>query len=224
MIIFLVLLIGGLAKSAQGGETAARAIVHGSADFDGFKGNHSIRTDPPTVTGVGYIHTMQVDTGSAGGDFVAIGTAKGVGVGNCSDDYDADWSLYTDGVTNGVYFCNDESLDAYQKFDNPAFSITWEWCPSASANRWLMTMSGVVWACYQSSASSGAGVAAGLETTGSSNVDRNIDVKYTNLKTNVTGTSTWGNFGSGSIIITDPSYSNSYVTTNAFNVYLAPLN
>jgi hypothetical protein len=226
--LLILILVTMLVPTPAMGEFAYRERRMASSSLDGFQGWHNIRTDPATVNGIGYVHIMQMDTGALGGDFIAIGTAKGVGVGNCADDYDAKWTIYTDGISGGVYFCNDESVDKYAAGAIPFFQINWSWCPSASANRWTMYMGtpspGTLWACYSNTSSTSRAAIAGLETTGGSTTDRNIDVKYTNLKTNSVGSSTWNNFNASTAIIgTDPNYSNTYVSATAFNVYLAPL-
>jgi hypothetical protein len=208
--------------ACQAAEQEGRYRYRATVDFDAFKGYQGIRTDPATVSGVGYVHASQVDVGAVGGDFVAIGTAKGVGVESCADDYDAKWSIYTDGELGGVYFCNDEKVDAYAAGANPSFSIEYGFCPSTLSNKWLLSMGGTLWSCYGSSSTTASRVSAMLETTGSSTVDRNIDVKFTGLNWSLSGSSSWTSFGTGTVVHS-PSYSNSSVSSTAFNVYLAPL-
>lgn len=53
--------------------------------------------------------------------------------------------------------------------------------------------------------------------------DRNIDVRYTNVQTSVSTSSSWEHFGSCSED-TDDFYLHQCVGVTAFNVYLAPLN
>jgi hypothetical protein len=220
-VVCVVVGVGVVSPAAA--EQVFRRVDEGSAILDGFRGSQAIRTDPATVAGIGYIHPIQMDTGAPGGDFLAIGTANGWGVDNCADDYDAKWTIYTDGRSGGVYFCNDESLDAYSAGANPSFRISWGWCNSEHANRWQMVMGGLIWACYANTASAGITVGAGLETTGGSLTDRNIDVKYTDMQFSLTGSQTWINFGPSSTYFTAPSYTNQYVSATAFNVFLAPL-
>ena len=57
---------------ALGSEHASGTIWAGSPIYDGLKGNQAMRSDLATVTGVGYGHPAQADTGAPGGDFVAI--------------------------------------------------------------------------------------------------------------------------------------------------------
>jgi hypothetical protein len=62
---------------------------------------------------------------------------------------------------------------------------------------------------------------AGLEASGT--VDRNIDVKYTNLMKNHPGSTTWSNLGDTRPGYADPNCTYQYVSNSAFNVFLAPL-
>jgi|GEM_PF-2932817 len=192
-------------------------------------GQHAIRTDPATITGVGYVHAMQVDIGTPGGDFVAVGTAKGLGVDNCPNDYDPLWDVYRDGIVGGVYFCATAQADAFGIGSNPSFDILrvgpGTTCGPTSGG-WQLTMAGVFRGCIQSTASSGHAVAAMLETTGGSTVDRDIDVKFTSMLSRQYGGTGWwalqGNVADVGIV-TASSYSNVKVNDQAFNVYLAPL-
>lgn len=204
-------------------EQCGTAAVSSTQNLDAIEGIQRIRTDPATVVGVGYVHPTQADVGAAGGDFVAIGTANGAGVDNCANDYDPEWTIYTDGEIGGVYFCNDHSLDVYAAGSDVSFMIRYTWCASQSSNRWVMTMGGTVWACY-SATSSASRVSAFIETTGST-TDRNIDVMYTSLEKSRTGTFAWEAFGDQSANRTVfPLYSYRYVSTGAFDAYLAPMN
>lgn len=209
---------------AANAEFAASITLAGSPIFDGLKGNMGIRTDPATVVGVGYVHITQADTGSTGGDFVAIGTANGLGVSSCANDYDAKWTGYYDRIIGGSYFCDDFSLDAYAAGSNPTFQIYYSFCQAANANRWVMTFNGVQRTCMNAGTTGAQALNIGLETTGGSTTDRNIDVKYTNLKKNLTGSTTWSDLGNpGASLVIDPNYSYQFVSNTAQNFYLAPL-
>lgn len=223
VLAVLTFVLVGFSSSAFA-EQAYAGRSFSTADMDGFKGRQGIRTDPATVTGIGYIHPTQMDVGSAGNAFVAIGTAKGVGVDNCANDYDALWTVYVDGIIGGVYFCEDVNVDAYGAGTNPAFNIEYGFCPSVSANRWLLSFGGVLWRCKDSGAVGAVSGKAGLETTGGSNVDRNIDVKYTNLQRNMQGSTSWLNLGPFNESFAAPNYTYQFVSNTAFNVFLAPLN
>lgn len=161
-----------------------------SQTYDGFQGNQGIRTDPAAVQGIAYVHIAQVIMAGPT-DFVAIGTVKGEGTSggavNCVDHYEpANWSGYYDRVINGVYTCSNFSTKAYLAGSHPSFKIQWAFCQAVGANRWLMTFASAQRTCIFGP-SSGVALVAGLETFGT--VDRNIDVKWTNMKKNLTGTS-----------------------------------
>lgn len=218
-----VLLVSGpvLAEFAVAIQAAS-----GGTSFDGLKGNQNIRTDLATITGSAWVHPTQVDVGSAGGDFVAIGTYKGLGPDLCLDDYDARWSAYVDYKIGGVYHCQTFLVDYYGIGANPTFQIAWGFCSPSGPTSWVMTWSGVQRKCISSANSSGSRVIAGLETTlASGTTDRNIDVQYTNLKKNYAGASTWFDFGGcpGPPSFADPNYSLQNVSNTACNTYLAPL-
>lgn len=170
----------------------------------------SVRTNPATVVGIGYVH-----------DFVAIGTANGVGVANCANDYDPNWTIFSDGMIGGVYFCNDHVQDAYGAGASPGFNINYGFCPSASANRWLLNMGGALRACIASGSTTGSRVIAMLETTGGGTTDRNIDVKFKSLQHRSAGTG-YVDWGTASQVIA-PSYKVTQPTGTQVNVFLPPL-
>lgn len=210
-------------------EQAGYARIPTSA-IDGVKGNQGIRTDPVTVNFVGFVHPTQVDTGAAGGDFVAIGTANGAGAPgdpgqpSCANDYDPKWTIYADGATGGLYWCADYTQDAYTTGANPTFQIYYDFCSPSGPVRWVLSFGGVQRRCVNQGTTSGDSAIVMLETTGASTTDRNIDVKYTNLKVNLTGSATWVNFDANfSVGGPAPNYSIQIVNGTAVNAYLAPL-
>ena len=207
-----------LAQPVHASEFACAQRV---ALVDGVKGNQGIRTDPATVNGVGYVHPVQIDTGGAGGDFVAIGTANGAGVDQCANDYDPRWTIYADGETGGIYWCYDYTQDAYTTGANPTFQIYYDFCAPSGPTRWVLTFGGTQRRCVANSGTYGQLANVLLETTGNSTTDRNIDVKYTNVKVNLSGSTTWVDFaGTG---FADPNYSRQVPSGTSVNAYLAPL-
>jgi hypothetical protein len=223
-VLIAILAITLLAPSATATERSTAGRVIATSDIDGWKGVQGIRTDPATASGVGYVHQTQMDIGSPANAFVAIGTAKGAGVPGttCANDNNPLWTVYVDGEIGGVYVCDDVDVNAFGAGDTPAFNITYNWCPSASGNRWLMSFEGVLWTCLNAGVTAAVQVTAGLETTGTSSVDRNIDVKYTNLERNMQGSTTWVNLVHN-LTIVNPNYDLDIVNNRAHNAYLAPL-
>ena len=184
-LVLLTALCAGTAAAVRAGEDVGQIWWSYSGTIDKFQGNQRIRTDPATVQGIGYIHPIYMDVGADGGDFVAVGTANGVGVDHCADDYDEKWTVYGDWVIGGIYHCWDFALDKYNAGANPTFKIARELCPIGEgeyAYRWVLVFGGTLYRCLSHSATGADSVEAGLETTGPGNVDRNIDVTYTNLK------------------------------------------
>lgn len=224
LILAVAAILGSVAFvwPATATEQAGAYRQRAAQDFNGMKGRQAIRTNPATVFNVGYVHFNQIDTGAQGGDFIAIGTAKGLGVDQCPDRYSGSWSIYTDGMIAGVYFCREQDDDAYQAKTNPAFSITYEYCPLVNSSRWVMSFGGTVWECIAATSNSGSRVAAALETTGPSTVDRNIDVKFNSVKTRHAGGS-WVDFAAPGTHVVDPSYSVDTPFDGQINSYLAPL-
>jgi hypothetical protein len=225
---FAVLFLLGLpATSALADEQASGQRTFGSAALDGFRGRQGIRTDPATVTGVGYAHPTQMGIGSLGAAFLAVGTHNGLGTSghaqDCANSSNPLWSVYVDGELAGAYFCEIVSANAYGADTNPAFRIEYGFCPSVSANRWLLSFGGTLWRCKSSGATGASFIGAGLETIGSSMTDRNIDVKYTNMEFNLVGFSSWASADMQDHF-ESPNYSHTYVSPTAFNVFLAPLN
>jgi hypothetical protein len=193
--------------------------------YDGISGNMGIRTDPATVLGDAYVHFAQMQV-PGGVDFIGLGTVKGAGTTggtvNCSSHYGgAHWTGYYDYVVNGVYACQNFSTSAWVTGDNPSFQILYTTCPTIGT-RWVLTFAGAQRTCIYNGNTQGPKIVAGLETL--TTADRNIDVKYTNLKKNLPGSSTWSNMGDTRPGYTDPNYAYTYVSTSAFNVFLPPLN
>jgi len=221
----VALLLVATAVSTAEAEEAATSRLLGSADIDGFRGRQGIRTNPSTVNGISFVHPVQADVGSLGLSFLAVGTYKGAGtsghVQDCPDDYTGSWSVYVDGEIGGVYFCDKVLDSAYNAGTNPKFQIEYTFCPSASANRWHLYFGGTLWRCQNSGAVGATRAAAGLETKGTT-VDRNIDVKYTELNINRRDGLAWLNF-SANDNIADPNYTVNVVSNTAVNVFLAPL-
>lgn len=215
------------AGSAAANEFAFGWVLAGSPIYTGFLGTAELRTDPATVVGVGYVHPVQMDIGSYGGDFVAVGTSNGMGTDagatyNCSDHYDARWDIYTDGVIGGIYECHDNQTNAFVAPSSQAFKIDWRFCTGDGANRWVMRWNSHDQLCLNSSSHAAIWFGAGLETAGSSSTDRNIDVRYWTMQYQLSGGS-WSNVGFVSKNV-DPSYSFTNPVTTNFNTYLAPLN
>lgn len=103
----------------------------------------------------------------------------------------------------------------------PTFSISWSWCQAQNGNRWVLSFAGVQRGCLNHSTRAARIISAGLETTGTSNTDRNIDVGYFNVYRSLTGSSTWDQFGSGQPYV-DANYKYMYVNSTEYRVYLAP--
>jgi hypothetical protein len=205
---------------------ATRYKANSTATYVGIAGWQNIRTDPPTHSDEAYVHFAQVlKTGEANGDFVAVGSANGVGVQDCPDQYNGKWDVYTDGRIGGVYFCHTHDVNRFSAGDDIPFKILRVNCGTISdpLYGWNMSMAGHDWACYATSWGTGQMLSVGLEHAGTSatyQTDRNLDVKYTNLQVKPTG-GTWSDFlvGQGH---TDPSYTETYLTDTSAKMYLAP--
>lgn len=199
--------------------------VRSTADLDGLRGNQGIRTSPATVNGVGYNHITQMDVGSPGASFIAIGTYNGFGTSghaaDCPNDYDSGWSGYYDGELAGVYFCYKFGDDNWGVGDAPAFRIERD-CQLGPNVRWGVYFAGSQRSCLDSGASGATRAIAGIETQNSDSNDRNIDAKYTSVDVHFTGGSSWSSFSRNQAVV-DPNYSLSDVSSTAFNTYLAPL-
>lgn len=239
MSVVGVLLIGSAVPVLAVNEfaEAGRETPSPSNIYDGIRGKQEIRTNPATVSGVAYVHHNQVRHSS--GDFIAIGTYMGLGAvgtgggSSCSNDYDADWSIYTDGEFTGVYFCLTIAQDVYVAGSNPAFSVAYAWCPSSLSYRWVLALGGTnpasatIRDCRTTGWTAGDSVRSGLETCCVS-TDRDIDVKYTQMKYNLNSGSTWYSIGNPSDTYgykyVDFDYRYTFVSNEAFNVYLTPLN
>lgn len=222
------LVIAALSASiAAANEFSAGLRTRTSADLDGLRGNQDIRTSPGTISGVGFNHITQMDVGSSGASFVAVGTYNGKGTSghsqDCADDYDTGWSGYYDGEIAGVYFCQKFGDDNWHIGDAPAFRIQrGNDCFVGGNAGWGLNFAGSQRACLNSGASGAIFAAAGLEAQQSGTADRNIDVKYTSLDVSFNTGTGWSSFNrNGSSV--DPNYSLTDVSNTAFNTFLAPL-
>jgi hypothetical protein len=200
--------------------------------YDGIKGNMNIRTDPATVVSVGFVHIVQADVGPLGGDFIAVGTSNGAGTDggqhDCANDYDPGWTGYYDYVLGGLYWCYLFSPDAWAVGNNPSFKIEYAGCPPSGNPGWVLTFATVVRACQQFGTTAARSLVVGLETVNFTNppnpADRNIDVKFSDLKRNLTNSTSWVDLGqSGQPVVFD-FYDYTIVSNTAQNFFLAPLN
>lgn len=225
LVSFSLLILLASAPALWANEFSSGIRLLSSADLDGFRGNQGIRTSPATVVGVGYFHPTQMDVGSQGASFVAIGTYNGSGTSghdqDCPNDYDSGWSGYYDGSIAGVYFCRKFADDVWAVGDAPKFRIQRD-CQLGGGTGWGVYFGGSQRACLDSNASGAIGAVAALETLTSDTTDRNIDVKYTSLEVNFKGGTTWWSFNRTHERV-DPNYSRTDVSATAFNTYLAPL-
>jgi hypothetical protein len=222
MSLMTVMALAGSATAVN--EFSAGFRVRSTTDLDGVRGNQGIRTGPATVNGVSYVHPTQMDVGSLGDSFVAIGTYNGQGTSgggaDCPNDYDSGWSGYYDGVIAGVYFCFKFGDDNWSVGDSPTFRIERD-CQLGPNVRWGVYFAGSQRACLDSGASGATAAVASIEVVSSGGTDRNVDVKYTSLDVHFVGGS-WGSFSHNDTRV-DPFYSFGAVSSTAFNTYLAPL-
>lgn len=220
-----LVLTTSMAASVSAHQQAATYINAGSAVFDGFQGQIGQRTDPATVIGVGYVHGAQADIGPIGGDFVAIGVANGLGVDNCANDYDPKWTGYYDGEVALDYFCEDFALDAYAVGSYPWFIIERKTCPLGGGTKWVLHFDGATRGCVTAAASAAWLIDTLLETTGASDLGRNIDVRFINLKWSITGSSSWINYGiDPDVSETAPAiYDFQFTSVTSHYIFLPPL-
>lgn len=217
-----------LAPAALGGNEFAAYIQNAVGPvYDGLRGNMNIRTDPATDPDVTYAHITQMDLGSPEGTFIAIGTYNGAAVphpnSNCTASLNPLWSGYYDGEIGGAYFCEKFASNQFGIGSNPTFQMLWD--PVVCGGQWVLTFNGITRACLATAASSSDWLVVGLETRSLPDdpTDRNIDVKYTNLKRNQTNGTQWLDLGTPILQKIDPNYTGSHPSTTAYNLYLAPL-
>lgn len=220
LLLTLTLFVAFASSAAAVNEFSVGVRSSSGADLVGLRGNQGIRTNPGTVNGVVYVHPTQMDVGSVGASFVAVGTANGAGVDNCANDYDPHWTGYYDGEIAGVYFCFDFGQDNWTTGDSPHFRIERD-CQLGPNVRWGLYFAGSQRACIDSGASGASRAIVGIEVGSNNGADRNVDAKYTSLDRRWSGGS-WVAYDNTSSIV-DPNYSFSRVSNTAVNTYLAPL-
>jgi hypothetical protein len=222
VMVVLVFLVTMSPAAYSVSHFGAGARVHSTINFDGLRGNMEIRTNPTGVTGVGFIHPTQLDIGpNTDNTFVAIGTAKGVGTDNCDTRYNGSWTIYTDGRIDGIYFCEDENVNAYQVGDNPPFTIaSYGTCatPPPQPSGWRLYMGGIQWNCVQAVYHKGSQVSAGLEQVNGDSGGYNLDVKYSNLQSSTDGAG-WTDFGPPTFVVEDYTYQVTTPTDQKLNAY-----
>lgn len=228
-----LIVLGAAAPAAgEGNEFEGRQVSKPIVDF---RGTHELRTDPLPQTGYGYNHPLQVqltnDLG-AGADFLAIGTYNGYGTTSeygpyfeCADHYYKGWGIYTDGSTNGSYFCRSEGFDLYTVGDVVHFRIHFAQCnPYSTESGWKMNMGGTNWDCYTRDQQIGLSATAVLEANFESlppandYPDLNLDVKFRALEIKQPAL-TWQDFGNTGNVIHDDYYKQAPYSTQGFDAY-----
>lgn len=164
-------------------------------------------------SGRAIVHPNQVVSGT-GGDFVGWGTAKGVGVGACPDDYTG-WNVYVDGVSFGSYFCRQTYGQLSDTATNNKFTIRYMNCSNGTAE-WVFLLNNVEKTCAKMNASRGTPL-SGSESVNTT-VTQNLKIHYEGLQFH-NGTS-WANWGSSYSHCADPGYSVRTVSTTEFWVEL----
>lgn len=194
-----------------------------NVDSKAYKGENLIRTDLPYRVGESYVHPNQVDFDDADNSWLAIGTYKSDGAtdGNCDNDYDELWNIYTDGVINGQGFCELQQSDVFAAGDSPTFKIEYTICPSGQ-NGWSFMMQGLTYDCRNNSHGHADAVQSFLETVGAT-VERNVDVTFKDLRVKHNGV--YQDFGIGTAFKPDGT---TYVVSSvrnstAFDSYNPPL-
>ncbi|MBI3750077.1 MAG: hypothetical protein HY263_00200 [Chloroflexi bacterium] len=162
---------------------SAKTFGYGFRDgsnWDGTRGVQWIKTDPTTVSGVGYVHAAQLLRDPDSDEFVAVGTSNGMGVPNtqCADHYDALWDIYVDYDVNGLYSCKDIRVNFMGVGSAANYRIEWAYCDAVSAFRWVLSFNSTVDACVSAVWHSSSHITLGIETLGSSTTARNLDVRF----------------------------------------------
>jgi hypothetical protein len=140
----------------------------------------------------------------------------------------AKWDLYLDAWLGGMYWgCVTILANAYAAGTTQTFRISWSFCDSAQAYRWVHYWSGVQRWCFNHVVHAGQKLEIGLEvvSTPENFTDRNIDVKYSGLTFNLINQSTWFNWITlppGSFLVS-PNYTVTNPTATTVNSFLAPL-
>jgi hypothetical protein len=220
----LVLLLAGSAQAtcySPANEGVAGDKISTQAIYDGIQGGQYLRNDATPQTGRVIAHPVQV--AFVDGDFTAVGTYKGDGPDGlqCPDDYDADWTNYTDGATSGVYYCVSYG-DGEAQGTTPSFEISYGFCPfNPAGNRWRVYWAGALLECRAPGGSAAPVVSAGAESGYGITADQNLDVGYRTMHYNATGGTIWFTYGTPNECA-DPSYTFRWNSATSFDTYLAP--
>jgi len=123
-----------LASCYGGGNEGANVTYTGSSVAKGVLGDVDLYAAFASA-GRAIVHPMQVG-GGVSDDFVGWGTARGVGVDACPDNYDQDaWQVYADGTQNLQYRCRQNYGSLAETAANQAFKIKYGTCSASGQTR-----------------------------------------------------------------------------------------
>lgn len=162
-------------------ETSSYSGVRSEQDFE----------SATVPTGTAIVHPMQVAMDN--GDFLGWGTARGVGVDNCADDYTAHWKVYIDGYKFGDYFCIQDFGEIAGTATNQLFTLRYGDCNGT--NKYRAFLNGVRLSCQAINGSVADHLAAGSEVIGTTG-QLHADIHYDDLSRYYAVTDNWSAWNS----------------------------
>ena len=126
--------------------------------------------------GTAVVHPMQIL--SITGDFIGWGTARGVGVDDCPDDYSLGWQIYIDGYKFGVYFCRQQYGSVAGAAQDELFTLRYGDCNGT--DKWRAFHNGVRKTCQAIDDDSAFYLAVGSEIIGTSSI-LHADIHFDDL-------------------------------------------
>lgn len=151
-------------------------------------------------------------------DFIGFGTAKGLGVANCPDQWGPSWQVYVDGTVYGTYFCED-----LQYISGGAQSQSFivqrhagQCSPSEPGPGWDVKWQGVTRSCISQSFSSTDFIGAGAEN-GNNQPNQAIRIDYVQMQYRNVGT-TYGYWGSYTRLFDAPYTITPFGTRTSYSI------
>jgi hypothetical protein len=179
--LFAVLVAGTVQAGCYGGNLGGwRADSHTSTS-KGIRAVLDHRSATPLNSNTAIVHPTQIDGYGSATDFLGWGTVKGVGVPgtSCDDNFTSSWDVYVDGVTFGVYFCNQTWGSVSNTAQNVRLTI--QHMPSCNGGpRWGMYWDGQLQLCKTIDATAGQG-SAGAESIGTT-ATQDLEIEYEGLQ------------------------------------------
>jgi len=208
---------------SRAGNEFSYGYVNGQDPFGitAYRGHQNVRTNPPLVAGLVYLHPMQAVFGGAG-TFIAIGTYKGHAIPPECPRHTGNWMVYTDGTRpNGQYFCQAQGI-TFSTGGDPELKLSRTTCPGGIG--WGAYVNGTRVDCRSAYHGFANTLGAGLEIASGPHPisgHYNLDVRLTHQQEYSSVYGVWLDVGFNRRRV-HPGYNLDFVNPRQTKAYLPP--